>query len=111
MGEKPNQLGSFLRNGRLAKDLSLRAVEDATGISNAYLSQLEGGKIQKPSPAILYKLCELYGTSYITAMAMTGYPVPNETFPSEQQHSFAARLGPTTEEEEDALIDYLEFLR
>ena len=46
-----SQLGTLLGDLRKAKRLSLREVEEATGrsVSNAYLSQLENGKIAKPS--------------------------------------------------------------
>src|SRR5262249_13878096 len=94
-----------------AKDLTLRAVEEATEISNAYLSQLESGKIQKPSPAVLHKLCELYALSYATAMRHAGYPVPGENAHPASSPPLAARLGQTTPEEEEALVEYLEFLR
>ena len=38
------QLGKELRRVRNLKGLSLRQVEGKTGISNAYLSQLEGNE-------------------------------------------------------------------
>src|SRR4030095_10467564 len=49
---RPVELGAMLAGLRTAKGLSLREVEEATGkaVSNAYLSQLENGKIRKPSP-------------------------------------------------------------
>ena len=41
--------GEFLKSARKAKRLTLREVEQKTGISNAYLSQLESGKVKQPS--------------------------------------------------------------
>ena len=43
-------LGEYLANVRIAKQLTLRAVEESTNgeVSNAYLSQLEHGRISKP---------------------------------------------------------------
>jgi len=46
-------LGDELRSIRAGRGLTLRAVEQATGISNAYLSQLETGKIDRPKPELL----------------------------------------------------------
>jgi hypothetical protein len=48
------ELGGLLAHLRVAKGLSLRQVEEATdkAVSNAYLSQLEKGRIQKPSPHV-----------------------------------------------------------
>ena len=52
-------LAEELQRVRKVKNASLREVERATGISNAYLSQLEGGDATNPSPHILQKLAEL----------------------------------------------------
>lgn len=40
--------------------LTLRQVETSTGISNAYLSQLENRKIENPSYEVVRKLFKLY---------------------------------------------------
>jgi len=102
-------LGQFLRSLREASGLTLRAVEDATGISNAYLSQLESDKIKQPSPSVLHKLSDLYDTSYSTLLKLAGYPVPRDV--EETTSPLVARIGPITEQEEDAIVEYLEFLR
>ena len=55
--------------------MTLRQVEEATNkeVSNAYLSQIENDKIQKPSPNVLHALAEIYGISYEQLMEMAGY--------------------------------------
>ncbi|MHC4710377.1 MAG: helix-turn-helix domain-containing protein [Planctomycetota bacterium] len=65
---------------RVAKGLSLRQVEEATGnaVSNAYLSQLEKGKIQKPSPNVLHSLAAVYAVPYEALMEKAGYLLPSE---------------------------------
>ncbi|SPP92798.1 helix-turn-helix domain-containing protein [Bradyrhizobium vignae] len=104
-------LGKTLTAARERKGLSLRDAERETGISNAYLSQLEHGKIAAPSPNVLHKLAGLYGISYSTLMRDAGYP-SSETLPGHHDGArLAARLGPTNPEEEDALAEYLEFIR
>jgi transcriptional regulator with XRE-family HTH domain len=105
------KLGDYLKAGREAKGHTLRAVEDATGISNAYLSQVEGRKIKSPSPVDLRKLCELYGLDYALAMEYAGYPLPEGVQASTQQQRFLARLGSMTEADEEALVDYMDYLR
>jgi DNA-binding Xre family transcriptional regulator len=45
---------------RKAKGLTLREVEKETGISNAYLSQLETGKIKSPGYSTVIALYNLY---------------------------------------------------
>lgn len=101
------KLGDFLKKCREDKELTLRNVEDATDISNAYLSQLEGNKIKKPSPVVLDKLSKFYQVQYSILMKLAGYPVPE----IKEQSSFQSRIGVTTRKEEDALVEYLEFLR
>lgn len=110
--EHQNQtLGQFLKDAREKQGLSLRAVEKVTGISNSYLSQLEGDKIKQPSPTLLHKLCELYEVPYSTVMELAGYPTTNTDSPPSGARRIAARLSQITSEEEEALVEYLEFLR
>ena len=105
-------LGEYLRNARQNKKMSLRAVEKETGISNPYLSQLESGKIQQPSPTVLHKLAGLFGIDYSTTMRLAGYPVPVAPAASPGgEDSLAARLGPVTDDEAGRLEEYLAFLR
>lgn len=103
-------LGKYLKDARELKGLSLRDVEYHTGISNAYLSQLEGDKIKRPSPVWLHKLSELYGVAYERLMNLAGYPVPNAADTSSYS-GLAARIGSITKREENAVAEYLEFLR
>lgn len=56
-------VGSFFKLCREIKDVSLRDVERETNISNAYLSQIEGGKIVNPSFKIIYTLCKFYNVN------------------------------------------------
>lgn len=104
-----HSLGQFLKKARSDKGYTLRDVEDLTGISNAYLSQLEWDKIKQPSPVWLNKLADQYEVPYTTLLSLAGYPVPNEE--NLDTSSFSARIGAVTESEEDALMDYLSFLR
>lgn len=104
---KEKNIGSLLKKCREDKRLTLRDVEEETDISNAYLSQLEGNKIKKPSPVVLDKLSRFYQIQYSVLMKLAGYPVPE----MEEQSPLYARIGDTTKEEEDALVEYLEFLR
>lgn len=111
MEKKSKQFGEYIQAARKRTGLSLRAAEESTGISNAYLSQLEQGRIKQPSPTILYKLSELYQIPYEDLFALIGYPVPGELDQSKSATELASRIGPITSDEEEALIEYLEFLR
>lgn len=105
------KLGTLLGDARKRRGMTLRQVEQAAGISNAYLSQLENGYIQSPSPVILHKLSQEYGISYSSVMEVAGYPIPPEVRPDTLNDRLAARIGTTTPEEEDAIVEYLRFIR
>jgi transcriptional regulator with XRE-family HTH domain len=110
----PSELGVVLSDLRKAKGFSLREVEQATGnaVSNAYLSQLENGKIKKPSPNVLHSLAEVYVVPYETLMERAGYLLPSEGKRSGRRRRLAAfAIDDLTAEEEEELLKYLAFLR
>ena len=108
-------LASFLADLRVAKGLTLRDVEEATNrdVSNAYLSQLEHGRITKPSPNILHSLASVYGVAYETLMEKAGYIIAGGQAKQGQKHGRAATfaIDNLTTEEEAELLRYLAFLR
>jgi HTH-type transcriptional regulator, competence development regulator len=111
--EKPSQLGAVLGDLRKAKGLSLREVEEAAdkAVSNAYLSQLENGKIGKPSPNVLFSLAEVYGIPYDALMEKAGYLLPAEDGDGSRKRLKAFAIDDLTAEEEEELLRYLAFLR
>lgn len=68
-----HSLGSRLRQLREARRLSLRNLEDLTGLSNGYLSLLENDKVKQPKPPVLHKLAEALDVPYIELMGLAGY--------------------------------------
>jgi transcriptional regulator with XRE-family HTH domain len=104
--------GEYFKALREAKGLTLREVEKLTEISNAYLSQLESGKIKQPSPNILSKLAGFYDVSYNNLMEKVGYPKLNsETNLASADTSVRARIGQMSQDEEIELLKYLKFIR
>ena len=110
---RPNELGVVLADLRKAKGLSLREVEEATGhaVSNAYLSQLENGKIQKPSPNVLHSLSGVYAVPYEVLMEKAGYLLPRDGDEGRRRRLTAFAIDDLTAEEEEELLKYLAFLR
>jgi len=110
---QPNELGVLLADLRMAKGLSLREVEEATGnaVSNAYLSQLENGKIKKPSPNVLHSLAEVYVVPYEALMERAGYLLPSGKEGARRKRLAAFAIDDLTAEEEEELLKYLAFLR
>lgn len=112
----PIALGSYLRKLRQDVGMTLREVEEATNkeVSNGYLSQLEGGKISKPSPHVLHTLSTVLNADYETLMQRAGYILPSATQrPEGAKHGRAATfaIDNLTSEEEAELLDYLTYLR
>lgn len=100
-------LGRTLKEARELIPLTLRGVEDAVGISNAYLSQLENDKIKKPSANVLYKLAFLYNIELDVLLYAAGIikEKPNKGY------KILDQLGKLTPEEEKQVLQYLKFLR
>lgn len=107
-------LGAYLKSLRTGLPMTLREVETATekDVSNAYLSQLENGKISKPSPNILYTLADTYGASYEKLMEKAGYITPGLNA-GDNKHGRAATcaVDNLTPDEERELLDYLDWYR
>jgi len=71
------EIGPFIKAAREHLEITIREAEEISGISNAYLSQIENGKIKKPSHDTLNKLSRLYQVSYEMLMHKAGYPLPD----------------------------------
>ena len=104
-------LGQYLKSVRQARGYTLRQVEEATGVSNAYLSQLEQEKMTKPSPHILHKLANCYDVPYETLMEKAGYITPKANTKGRSGRLVASSIGEVNAEEEEKLLEYLAFLR
>lgn len=104
-------LGNTLRDAREMIPLTLRQVEQAAGISNAYLSQLENDKIKKPSANVLYTLAKLYNIELDTLLAAAGIIKEAQEAKSKLFNNTALEMEKITSEEEKELLDYLKYLR
>ncbi len=67
------RFGAYLRELRRAKGLSLKKVEQAAGVSNAYVSQIERGLRNPPHPEILNRLAKIYGVPARDLLIAAGY--------------------------------------
>lgn len=111
----PGSLGAFIRKAREDVSMSLRDVENATKkeVSNGYLSQLESGKIAKPSPHVLHALSQALSVDYETLMQRAGYILPTAQRARAMKHGRAGTFAieNLTADEESQLLEYLSFLR
>lgn len=66
-------LAATLSDRRAALGLSLREVQRLTGISNAHLSQIETGKIERPEVSLLFELSSAYDLDLVDLMEQAGH--------------------------------------
>lgn len=66
------ELGQYLHTARNKLGLSIRQLEELSGISNAYISQIENGK-RNPSPKVLKKLSKPLNLDYGELLKLAGY--------------------------------------
>jgi HTH-type transcriptional regulator, competence development regulator len=117
-------LGQYLWDLRKAAQMTLRDVEEASErkVSNAYLSQIETGRITSPSPAILQELAKVYQArlpkkapvtcSYERMMELAGHLQPSTDATAKRVSRLPTFAGEElTQEEEDDLLKYLAFIR
>ncbi|MGV3765999.1 MAG: helix-turn-helix domain-containing protein [Chitinophagaceae bacterium] len=108
-------LGKKLKDAREHLPMTLRQVEDATGVSNAYLSQLENEKIQKPSANILYKLSTLYRINLNSLLAAAGIIESATDSPESKEgevlNNIAFYSENLSDEEKNQVLEYIKFLR
>jgi transcriptional regulator with XRE-family HTH domain len=108
-------VGQYLASIRADRHMTLRQVEEATNklVSNAYLSQIENGKIKQPSPNVLHALAEIYGIDYAQLMEKAGHITPSKSRDNDERHGRVATFAEhnLTPAEEAQLVEYLQFLR
>jgi transcriptional regulator with XRE-family HTH domain len=104
------RLGRMLAQARQVKGAKLREVQDATGISNAYVSQLESGHIKEPSPHKLHALAKYFGLSYSDLLEAAGYATRRDAGATEEAgiHFMGEAL---TDDETKAMAAFLRAYR
>jgi transcriptional regulator with XRE-family HTH domain len=113
-GQEP--LGVHLKRARQAVPLSLRAVEAQTeGVTNGYLSQIEGGQIRQPSPNVLYQLAQVYGLDYRDLLVRAAHRVPSSVDISERDAELAGiplrALADLSEDERRQVTEFIGWIK
>lgn len=86
-----DELSDLLRRLRKDFNMSLRDVQEATGLSHTYLSTLEKGydprtkKKRNPSPAVLQTLARFYRVKYDELMQLAGYLEADDCLSSQEK--------------------------
>ena len=115
MERSEEKLGTFLASARNKLELTLRAVEAKTGISNAYTKPVGTRQDKDAGPAEFVQTrrtlsCTLRTIDGIGRLSRAKRSI-GRTWLSLSLSSFAARIGTVTVEEEEALVEYLQFIR
>lgn len=107
----PLTLGETIRKRREQKSLStIQAAEEAK-VSTAYLSKLERGAVQQPSPHILHRLSGTLEIPYEELMILAGYLLPSSPKSRASEHTAALFGDDLTDGEMEMLLDYLAWYR
>lgn len=73
MNDPQKEFGHYLRQIRKRAGLTIRQLEEKSGVSNAYLSQIETGKRSIPSETILKKIHGPLGIEYEDLLEKAGH--------------------------------------
>lgn len=73
-----NQLGEYVRERRVAIGMSMRQLEEATGIPRSGLSEIENGLRAMPSPELLQRIAEALRIDYEDLFAVSGISRPEK---------------------------------
>jgi transcriptional regulator with XRE-family HTH domain len=109
VGMTVESLGSYLREQRVAAELSLRQLAEQAGVSNPYLSQIERG-LRRPSAEVLQALAKALRISAEQVYVQAGILNPDD----DQVRSVElAILGDPmlTERQKQALLEVYEAFR
>jgi len=82
--------GQYLRSLRERQRMSLREAEKASGVSNAYIAQIERGDRPPPSAEILRKLAPAYKVTVRELLMRAGYLDEPEVTATEEERVEAA---------------------
>jgi transcriptional regulator with XRE-family HTH domain len=116
----PARLGSFLRRLRQQRGWSLREVEAKTGgkVHNAYLSQIESGKILRPSLETLVQLSLAFDLDFwalVTESGLLPSDAPQKPQASRQPHPLEIiprkKVEDLTFDELELVSEFIDFVK
>ena len=109
VGKTVGSLGDYLREQRVAAQLSLRQLADQAGVSNPYLSQIERG-LRKPSAEVLQQLAKALRISAEQLYVRAGIVHPDTEEAGSVELAILADRGLTERQKQSLLDVYASFL-
>jgi len=101
-------LGDLLEKERKKRELTLRDVEQKTGIHNAHLSQIEKGTIARPAPNMLFTLAALYDLPYEKLMQLAGHFTTGRSTRRSLQGAALHALDELSPKEQRRVLEYMQ---
>ncbi len=108
VGKTVETLGDYLREQRVAAQLSLRQLAEQTGVSNPYLSQIERG-LRRPSAEVLQQLAKALRVSAETLYIHAGILKPEDGEVRSVELAVLADTGLTERQKQSLLDVYMSF--
>ncbi len=109
VGKTVESLGEYLREQRVAAQLSLRQLAEQAGVSNPYLSQIERG-LRRPSAEVLQQLAKALRISAETLYVRAGILDPEDGEVRSVELAVLADTG-LTERQKQSLLDVYQSFR
>jgi transcriptional regulator with XRE-family HTH domain len=109
VGKTVESLGDYLREQRIAAQLSLRQLAEQTGVSNPYLSQIERG-LRRPSAEVLQQIAKALRISAETLYVRAGILNPEDGEVRSVELAVLADTG-LTERQKQSLLDVYQSFR
>jgi len=102
--------GTYLKQLRKKRGLSIRQLSAFSGVSHSYLSQIESGKRGVPKPEILQKLAPILHISYEKIMKEAGYLPNNINYQTQSAHRADDPTEELPEEARKSLEEFKEYI-
>jgi HTH-type transcriptional regulator, competence development regulator len=110
MATRGTDLATTLTQLRKRSGLSLRGLEDASGVDRSTISRIENGEYQQPSPSNLTKLAAGLGVDASKLLTAAGYTASQaDALPSMRVY-LRTKYGHLTADERERLADMLDEL-
>lgn len=109
VGKTVESLGDYLREQRIAAQLTLRQLAEQAGVSNPYLSQIERG-LRRPSAEVLQQIAKALRISAEQLYIRAGIVSPDEGAGSSVELAVLADSRLTERQKQSLLDVYASFV-
>ncbi|MGE5604814.1 MAG: helix-turn-helix domain-containing protein [Bacteroidota bacterium] len=102
-----NNLGRFIAEHRMARNLSLRKLAEIANLSHTEICRIENGTRKHPSPLALKSIAAALGANFTEIMEAAGYINDSSSSPL----GSSLNTDGLTDQEVEEVRDFINFLR